>query len=126
LGWSVFQGILCYLHLPSGSEQLQQVADRAHQSPFTADILFAAQAEATEAASFLDLSEDRFDDGVSSRNGQGSIQREFGTELTATIGGPGHFRLQSATPNRCHTWFFANSKGIRLTLFSPSKVHRGN
>src|ERR1035441_6657567 len=57
-----FPPILCGLQHPSRSEQLQQVADRAHQSPLPADILLAAQAEAAEAASLLDLSEDRFND----------------------------------------------------------------
>src|ERR1035437_471504 len=58
----VISPILCGLQRPSGSEQLQQVADRAHQSPLVAKILLAAQAEAAEAASLLDLSEDRFND----------------------------------------------------------------
>src|SRR5208282_1558187 len=53
---------LCGLQCPSGSEQLEQIADRAHQSPLTANIPLAAQAEAAEAASFLDLSEDRLND----------------------------------------------------------------
>ena len=57
-----FPRVLCGLQHPSRSEQLEQVADRAHQSPLTADILLAAQAEAVEAASLLDLSEDRFND----------------------------------------------------------------
>jgi len=61
--WVVgFPSILCGFESPSRSEQLQQIADRAHQSPLAANVLLSAQAEAAEAASFLDLSEDRLDD----------------------------------------------------------------
>src|SRR6266702_407670 len=56
-----FLAVLCHFRNPSGAEQLQQVADRAHQTPLAANILFATQAEAAKTALFLDLSEDRFD-----------------------------------------------------------------
>ena len=57
-----FPAVLCHFQNPAGPEQLQQVADRAHQLPLAADILLAAQAEAAKTALFLDLSEDRLDD----------------------------------------------------------------
>lgn len=56
-----FFAVLCHFQNPVGSEQLQQVARRAHQLPLAADILFASQAEAAKTALLLDLSEDRFD-----------------------------------------------------------------
>ena len=54
--------VLCGLQHPSEAEELQQIADRAHQSPLSADILFPAHAEATKTAALLDLSEDRLHD----------------------------------------------------------------
>jgi hypothetical protein len=57
-----FPVVLCRFQDPAGPEQFQQVADRAHQSSRLANILLAKQAEATKAALFLDLSEDRLDD----------------------------------------------------------------
>jgi Transposase DDE domain len=48
---------------PSAAEQLEQVAGCAHQFPLGPDLVQATQAEAAEAALFLDLAEDRFDDG---------------------------------------------------------------
>jgi len=57
-----FALILCGFERPSRTEQLQQIGDRAHQSPLTSDVLVAAQTEAAEAASLLNLPEDWFDD----------------------------------------------------------------
>src|SRR5260370_40115068 len=57
-----FPVVLCHFQDPTGPEQLQQVADGAHQLPLAADVQFAAQAEAAKTALFLDLSEDRLDD----------------------------------------------------------------
>ena len=57
-----FPAVLSHFQNPAGPEQLQQVADRAHQLPLAADILFATHAEAAKTALFLDLSEDRLDD----------------------------------------------------------------
>jgi hypothetical protein len=57
-----FPTVLYHFQDPTGPEQLQQVADRAHQLPFAADVVFAAQAEAAKTALFFDLSEDRLDD----------------------------------------------------------------
>ena len=57
-----FPAVLCHFQNPAGPEQLEQVADRAHQLPLAADILFATQAEAAKTALFLDLSENRLDD----------------------------------------------------------------
>jgi len=55
-------GRLCRFQNPTGPEQLQQIAGRAHQSPLAANILFATQAEAAKTTLFFDLSEDRLDD----------------------------------------------------------------
>jgi len=38
-----------------GREQFHRVADRAHQSPLSANVLLAAQAEAAKTMLFLDL-----------------------------------------------------------------------
>src|ERR1035438_402514 len=54
--------VLCHFQTPTGTEQLQQIAHRAHQLPLAADVLLAAQAEAAKTALFLDLSKDRLDD----------------------------------------------------------------
>jgi len=60
--WASLPAVLSHFENPSGPEQLQQVADRAHQLPLAADILFATQAEAAKTALFLDLSENRLND----------------------------------------------------------------
>src|ERR1017187_4955758 len=57
-----FPAVLCHFQNPAGPEQLQHVADRAHQLPLAADILFATQAEGAKTAPFLALSEVRLDD----------------------------------------------------------------
>src|SRR5208282_421220 len=63
---------------PSGTEQLQQVGRQAHQFPLAANIRQAAQAEAPEASSLLDLSEDRLDDRLAHLvNGSSSIGAQF-------------------------------------------------
>jgi hypothetical protein len=54
--------VLCHFQNPAGPEQLEQVADRAHQLPLVADIVVATLAEAAKTALFVDLSEDRLDD----------------------------------------------------------------
>ncbi len=58
-----FPAVLGHCKNPTGAEQFQQVADRAHQSPLAANILLAAQTEAAKTALFWDLPEDRLDDG---------------------------------------------------------------
>jgi hypothetical protein len=56
-----FSRRFCHFQNSAGPEQLQQVAEGAHQLPLAADILFATQAEAAKTALFLDRSEDRLD-----------------------------------------------------------------
>jgi hypothetical protein len=58
--------VLCHFQNPTGPEQLQQAADRAHQSPLALNIVFATQAEVAKTALFLDLSEYWLDDGLAS------------------------------------------------------------
>jgi hypothetical protein len=46
-----FPVVLCHFRGPTGPEELQQIARRAHQLPLVANILFATQAEAAKIAS---------------------------------------------------------------------------
>lgn len=66
-GWSRREVCSCLsrrLRRPAGVEQLAQVGDCADQFPLAANVVQTAQAEAPEASLFLDLSEDRFNDGL--------------------------------------------------------------
>src|ERR1017187_7135857 len=63
---------------PSGPEQLEQVGRQAHQLPLAANIVQAAQAEAPEASSLLDLPEDRLDDRLAHLvNGPSGLGAQF-------------------------------------------------